>query len=183
MSRPDFHIARNVMRSAKGNSLKLLKPRHRLNVRGNYFANRVVNLWNSLPDNVVTAPSIDSFKRRLDKHWAALPSMRSISLCPRLFVPTSLCAHVSICPKSGILCPRLFVPKKVVFCAHVSLCPKKWYFVPQKVVFCAHVSLCPKKWYFVPTSLCAYVSICPNLCQWELWVGSLNRPVVKQWLN
>ena len=44
-------------------------------VRGNYFANRVVNLWNSLPDNVVTAPSVDSFKRRLDKHWAALPSM------------------------------------------------------------------------------------------------------------
>ena len=37
--------------------------------------NRVVNLWNSLPDNVVTAPSVDSFKRRLDKHWAALPSM------------------------------------------------------------------------------------------------------------
>ena len=50
------------------------KPRH-LNVRGNYFANRVVNLWSSLPDNVVTAPSVDSFKRRLDKHWAALPSM------------------------------------------------------------------------------------------------------------
>ena len=75
VSRPDFHIARNVMRSTRGNFLKLLKPRHRLNVRGNYFANRVVNLWNSLPDNVVTAPSVDSFKRRLDKHWAALPSM------------------------------------------------------------------------------------------------------------
>ena len=75
VSRPDFHIARNVMRSTRCNSLKLLKPRHRLNVRGNYFANRVVNLWNSLPDNVVTAPSVDSFKRRLDKHWAALPSM------------------------------------------------------------------------------------------------------------
>ena len=91
-----------------------------------------------------------------------------------LFVPTSLCAHVS-------LCPRLYTPRKVVFCAHVSLCPKKWYFVPTSL--CAHVSLCPKKWYFVPTSLCAHVSICPNLCQWELWVGSLNRPVVKQWLN
>ena len=63
------------MRSTRGNSLKLQKPRHRLNVRDNYFANRVVNLWNSLPDNVVTAPSVDSFKRRLDKHWAALPSM------------------------------------------------------------------------------------------------------------
>ena len=75
VSRPGFHIVRNVMRSTRGNSLKLLKPRHRLNVRGSHFANRVVNLWNSLPDNVVTAPSVDSFKRRLDKVWAALPSM------------------------------------------------------------------------------------------------------------
>ena len=36
-----------------------------------------------------------------------------VSICPKklYFVPTSLCAHVSICPKkSGILCPRLFVP-------------------------------------------------------------------------
>ena len=75
MSRPDFHVARNVMRSTRGNSLKLQKPRHCLNVRGSYFANRVVNLWNSLPNNVVAAPSVDSFKGRLDKHWAALPSM------------------------------------------------------------------------------------------------------------
>ena len=74
VSHPDFHIARNVMRSTRGNSLKLLKPRHRLNARGNYFANRVVNLRNSLPDNVVPAPLVDSFKRRLDKHWAAFPS-------------------------------------------------------------------------------------------------------------
>ena len=44
-------------------------------MRGNFFANKVVNLWNSLPDNVVTAPSVDSFKRRLDKHWTALPSV------------------------------------------------------------------------------------------------------------
>ena len=41
VSRPDFHIARNVMRSTRGNSLKLQKPWHRLSVRGNYFANRV----------------------------------------------------------------------------------------------------------------------------------------------
>ena len=76
-----------------------------------------------------------------------------VSLCPRLFVPTSLYA-----PKSGILCPRLYMPPKVVFCAHVSLCPRP--FMPQK-------------WYFVPTSLCAHVSICPNVCKWEFRVGIL----------
>ena len=65
-----------------------------------------------------------------------------LKLPKHLFVPTSLCAHVSLCPrlfvpmslyaqKSGILCPRLFVPKKVVFCAHVSLCPRL--FVPTSL--------------------------------------------------
>ena len=39
VSCPDFHVARNEMRSTRSNSLKLQKPRHHLNVRGNYFAN------------------------------------------------------------------------------------------------------------------------------------------------
>ena len=25
--------------------------------------------WNSLPESIVTAPSLNSFKNRLDKHW------------------------------------------------------------------------------------------------------------------
>ncbi len=37
--------------------------------RGHFFTNRVIDLWNSLPQDVVTAPSIDSFKNRLDSHW------------------------------------------------------------------------------------------------------------------
>ena len=59
----------------RGHSLKLAKARPRLNLRGNYFSNRVVNLWNSLPGEVVTAPSVDAFKARLDKHWENLPSV------------------------------------------------------------------------------------------------------------
>ena len=34
--------------------------------RHNFFTNRVVNPWNSLPDQVVHAPSVNSFKARLD---------------------------------------------------------------------------------------------------------------------
>ena len=59
----------------RGNSMKLAKTRPRLNIRGNYFSTRVVNLWNSLPDSVVAAPSVDAFKGRLDKHWENLPSV------------------------------------------------------------------------------------------------------------
>ena len=44
-------------------------------VRGNFYANRVVDQWNGLPDSVVLAPSINAFKSCLDKHWSNLPSL------------------------------------------------------------------------------------------------------------
>ena len=31
---------------------------------------QVVNVWNSLPDYMVEADSVNSFKNRLDKYWA-----------------------------------------------------------------------------------------------------------------
>ena len=39
-----------------------------LDQRRNFFTNRVVNPWNSLPLSIKTAPSLDSFKSRYDKH-------------------------------------------------------------------------------------------------------------------
>jgi len=30
---------------------------------------RIVNIWNSLPTEVVNAPSLNSFKNRLDRFW------------------------------------------------------------------------------------------------------------------
>ena len=33
------------------------------------FSQRVINSWNKLPNHVVTAPTIDTFKNRLDVHW------------------------------------------------------------------------------------------------------------------
>ena len=53
----------------RGNSLKIFKPRSRLKVRSSVFSNRVVDVWNSLPNAVVTAPSLNAFKSRLNKHW------------------------------------------------------------------------------------------------------------------
>ena len=53
--------------STRGHSLKLLKRRVNTTLRQNFFGLRIVNLWNGLPDDVVNAPSMDSFKRRLDK--------------------------------------------------------------------------------------------------------------------
>ena len=35
-----------------------------------FFTNRVVNIWNSLPEYVVHADTINCFKSRLDKFWS-----------------------------------------------------------------------------------------------------------------
>ena len=36
--------------------------------RKRFFTNRVTEVWNKLPDSVVEAPTVNSFKERLDVH-------------------------------------------------------------------------------------------------------------------
>ncbi len=55
--------------SRRGHSLKLVKHHTSKTVRSHFFSERAVNNWNSLPDEVVQAPTLDTFKNRLDLHW------------------------------------------------------------------------------------------------------------------
>ena len=50
----------------RGHALSLEVHRTRLNVRKYFFSNRAVALWNSLPEEVVLAPSVNVFKNRYD---------------------------------------------------------------------------------------------------------------------
>ena len=52
--------------STRGHCLRIKKKFSRLDVRKFSFSNRVVNDWNSLPEGVVLATTIDIFKRKLD---------------------------------------------------------------------------------------------------------------------
>ena len=54
----------------RGHTRKLIKPRCNSKLRLHCFSHRVVNPWNSLPENV-SAPSVNAFKSRLDNHWKA----------------------------------------------------------------------------------------------------------------
>ena len=54
---------------SRGNSLKLFPQFAHLNVRKHSFSSRIVKAWNSLPEKVILAPSVDSFKNRLDNHF------------------------------------------------------------------------------------------------------------------
>jgi len=63
--------------STRGNDKKLFKLYCRLDVRKYCLTPRVVSNWNSLPSDVVNAPSINAFKNRLHKFQVVIYSYKA----------------------------------------------------------------------------------------------------------
>ena len=55
--------------ATRGHSMKLVKPSANRAQRQNTFSHRVINNWNSLPEEVVGADTTNGFKNALDRHW------------------------------------------------------------------------------------------------------------------
>ena len=55
----------DVNTSMRGHTLKVAKPRTRLDIRLHSFSHRVVNCWNNLPVEIVECQSINNFKYKL----------------------------------------------------------------------------------------------------------------------
>ena len=53
----------------RGNDMRLEKSRVKYDLRKFSFSNRVLNIWNSLPNWVVSANTTNTFKARLNKFW------------------------------------------------------------------------------------------------------------------
>jgi hypothetical protein len=57
-----------IIVGTRGHRFKLAKARSKLDIRKNFFSQRVVNSWNGLPESVVEADSVNNFKSRYDKY-------------------------------------------------------------------------------------------------------------------
>jgi len=69
MKRVAPSLSRERTYVTRGNDLRLKKFRVKYDLRKYSFSVRVVNIWNSLPNWIVSANTTDTFKARLDKFW------------------------------------------------------------------------------------------------------------------
>jgi len=60
----------NIGSRTRGNLFKLKNKCFNYDIKKFSFSVRIVNVWNSLPNKVIKADTVDTFKRRLDKFWA-----------------------------------------------------------------------------------------------------------------
>ena len=61
-----FFRADNSERT-RGHLKKMVKERFKLDVRKHFFSQRVVNRWNGLSENVISAGTVEMFKKRLEE--------------------------------------------------------------------------------------------------------------------
>jgi len=60
---------------------KLVPDKSKYELWRNYFSHRIVPTWNSMPDSVVFAESVNSFKSRLDKFWSMHDFVYVLIIC------------------------------------------------------------------------------------------------------
>ena len=68
-SRVNLYLKKQQDSITRGHSLKLVNNKYRYSLRTFSFAPKIVNVWNSLPEIVISADTTDTFKRRLDIFW------------------------------------------------------------------------------------------------------------------
>ena len=70
--KPEEFFIRNIDQRTRGHYVKLFPTHCRLNIRKYCFSNRIINLWNSLSDEIINTQSISVFKRKLGDYLNTL---------------------------------------------------------------------------------------------------------------
>jgi len=62
-------LSNNLIRT-RDHKFKLVQHHCHYDLRKYNFTNRVIPIWNCLPNSVVSAGTTNTFKNRLDKFWS-----------------------------------------------------------------------------------------------------------------
>ena len=76
----DYFAIDQTNLTRRHNSFKVIGKRFSSNKAKHFFFNRVVNVWNSLPSDVVDSVTVETFKNRLDKFLDSNPELRYFPL-------------------------------------------------------------------------------------------------------
>ena len=63
-----FELCESMTRS---NGKKLTKPQVSFKPFQEFFTNRIINVWNGLPSDIVNVDSVNGFKNTFDKHFCS----------------------------------------------------------------------------------------------------------------
>ena len=66
---PQLFFCRPEKSSTRGHSQKLTKQHSRTDLRSKFFSQRILDDWNSLPEETVSSKTLNSFKSNLDRFW------------------------------------------------------------------------------------------------------------------
>ena len=66
------YVTTDLTSTTCNNGFKIIGKRFRSNEAKNFFLNRIVNIWNSFPAQIVYSITFESFKKKLDKHVASV---------------------------------------------------------------------------------------------------------------
>ncbi len=69
---PNLFFLPPARRGHRGYPFKVIQGASHRQSRGSVFSVRVVKHWNKLPASVVTVPSVNVFKKRLEKVWTEI---------------------------------------------------------------------------------------------------------------
>ena len=75
-----FPIGRTATR---GHNQKIYTKNSRTNIRKYSFSQRIVDMWNSLPKQVIETKTVNTFKSQLNNHWKNL----EIKFSPDVYRP------------------------------------------------------------------------------------------------
>ena len=79
------YVTTDLISTTCNNGFKIIGKRFKLNEVKHLFFNSIMNIWNFLPAQVVNSITIESFKKKLDKHFASIHKIEYL-ICVLTFI-------------------------------------------------------------------------------------------------